>query len=67
MPRRARGGDHGPVRSFAKFDVTGPGAEAMLDRLIANRLPGKLDGIGLTQVLSDNGRILGEWTITRLG
>ncbi len=55
------------LSSFAKFDVTGPGAEALLDRLTANRLPKKLGGIGLTQVLSDNGRILGEWTITRLG
>jgi dimethylglycine dehydrogenase len=55
------------LSSFAKFDVTGPGAEALLDRLTANRLPKKQDGIGLTQVLSDKGRILGEWTITRLG
>jgi dimethylglycine dehydrogenase len=55
------------LSSFAKFDVTGPGAEALLDRLTANRLPARQGGIGLTQVLSDNGRILGEWTITRLG
>lgn len=55
------------LSSFAKFDVTGPGAEALLDRLTANRLPKKQGGIGLTQVLSGNGRILGEWTITRLG
>jgi dimethylglycine dehydrogenase len=55
------------LSSFAKFDVAGPGAEALLDRLTANRLPRKQGGIGLTQVLSDNGRILGEWTITRLG
>jgi len=55
------------LSSFAKFDVTGPGAEGMLDRLTANRLPKKPGGIGLTQVLSDQGRILGEWTITRLG
>ncbi len=55
------------LSSFAKFDVTGPGAEALLDRLTANRLPKKPGGIGLTQVLSDKGRILGEWTITRLG
>ena len=55
------------LSSFAKFDVTGSGAEALLDRLTANRLPKKSDGIGLTQVLSDKGRILGEWTITRLG
>jgi len=55
------------LSSFAKFDVTGPGAEALLDRLTANRLPKKPGGIGLTQVLSDNGRIVAEWTITRLG
>lgn len=55
------------LSSFAKFDVNGPGAEALLDRLTANRLPKRQGGIGLTQVLSDRGRILGEWTITRLG
>jgi dimethylglycine dehydrogenase len=55
------------LSSFAKFDVTGPGAEALLDRLTANRLPQKPGGIGLSQVLSDKGRIAGEWTITRLG
>ncbi len=55
------------LSSFAKFDVTGPGAEAALDRLTANRLPQRPGGIGLTQVLSAKGRILGEWTITRLG
>jgi len=55
------------LSSFAKFDVTGTKAETLLDRLTANRLTKKPGGIGLTQVLSDNGRILGEWTITRLG
>ncbi|KIC09639.1 aminomethyltransferase [Leisingera sp. ANG-M1] len=54
------------LSSFAKFDVTGPGAEALLDRLTANRLPKKPGGINLTHVLSDNGRIEGEWTTTRL-
>ncbi len=55
------------LSSFAKFDVTGPGAEALLDRLTANRLPRKIGGINLTHVLSQAGRIEGEWTITRLG
>ncbi|MEZ5888080.1 MAG: FAD-dependent oxidoreductase [Paracoccaceae bacterium] len=54
------------LSSFAKFDVTGPGAEALLDRLTANRLPKKAGGINLTHVLSKGGRIEGEWTITRL-
>ena len=55
------------LSSFAKFDVSGPGAEALLDRLTANRLPRKPGGICLTHVLSGGGRIEGEWTITRLG
>jgi dimethylglycine dehydrogenase len=55
------------LSSFAKFDVSGPGAEALLDRLTANKLPSKAGGINLTHVLSDGGRIEGEWTITRLG
>ena len=54
------------LSSFAKFNVTGPGAEAALDRLTANKLPRKTGGINLTHVLSDGGRIEGEWTITRL-
>ncbi|WP_264210379.1 FAD-dependent oxidoreductase [Leisingera thetidis] len=54
------------LSSFAKFDVTGPEAEALLDRLTANKLPKKQGGITLTHVLSGNGRIIGEWTITRL-
>ena len=54
------------LSGFAKYDVTGPGAESMLDRLCANRLP-KQDRITLTHWLSENGRIGGEMTITRLG
>lgn len=54
------------LSSFAKIDVTGPNAEKLLDRLTANKLPQKAGGIGLTHVLSDGGRIEGEWTITRL-
>ena len=54
------------LSSFAKFDVSGSGAEALLDRLTANKLPEKPGGICLTHVLSQSGRIEGEWTITRL-
>ncbi len=54
------------LSSFAKFDVTGAGAEALLDKLTANKLPTKPGGICLTHVLSAGGRIEGEWTITRM-
>ena len=55
------------LSSFAKFDVSGIGAKQLLDRLTANKLPAKQGGICLTHVLSEGGRIEGEWTITRLG
>ncbi len=55
------------LSSFAKFDVSGPGAQVFLDQLTANKLPKRAGGINLTHVLSDGGRIQGEWTITRLG
>jgi len=54
------------LSGFAKYDVTGPDAEKLLDRLCANRLP-KPGRIALTHLLSENGRIGGEATVTRLG
>ena len=53
------------LSGFAKFDVTGHDAQMLLDRLCANRLP-KRGRIALTHLLSENGRIGGEVTITRL-
>jgi len=54
------------LSSFAKFDVTGPGAEALLNRVYANRMSKKDGGIVLAHMLSDGGRIQSESTITRL-
>ena len=54
------------LSGFAKYDVTGPDAETMLDRLCANRLP-KRGRIALTHLLSEGGRIAAEATVTRLG
>jgi dimethylglycine dehydrogenase len=51
--------------SFSKFDVTGPGAEAFLNRLAANRVP-REGGIVLTHALGADGRIATEFTVTRL-
>ena len=53
------------LSGFAKYDVTGPDAETMLDRLCANRLP-KRGRIALTHLLSEGGRIGAEATVTRL-
>ena len=54
------------LSGFAKYDVTGPDAEAFLNRICANRIPTRAGGITLTHVLSEQGRIGGEMTITRL-
>ena len=51
--------------SFAKFRVTGPGAEAFLDRVCANRLPA-LGRIALTQACRPGGGIECDLTVTRV-
>lgn len=51
--------------SFAKYRVAGPGAEAFLDRLCANRLPA-LGRIALTQMCRPGGGIECDVTITRV-
>ena len=53
------------LSGFAKYDVTGADARALLDRVCANRMP-KANGIVLAHVLSEGGRIGGEMTITHL-
>lgn len=54
------------LSGFAKYEVTGPDAEAYLNRLCANRMPVKQGGIALVHMLSQGGRIQGEMTVTRL-
>ncbi len=51
--------------AFAKFDLMGPDAAFVLDRLTTNTLP-EPGRIGLSYLLTPTGRIEGELTITRL-
>jgi len=53
------------MSAFAKFLVSGPGAEAWLDRLVANRLPKKIGRIGLCHALTPKGGVRSEFTIMR--
>jgi dimethylglycine dehydrogenase len=55
------------LTGFAKYDISGPDAEAFLNRVCANRIPRKVGGIALVHVLSARGRIYGEMTVSRLG
>lgn len=54
------------VTAFTKVEVSGPGAEALLDRLVANKLPQQQGGIVLTYMLNRAGRIELETTVVRL-
>jgi dimethylglycine dehydrogenase len=51
---------------FTKHMVTGPGAEAWLDRLVANKVPTKVGRIALCHALTPKGGIRSEFTITKL-
>ena len=52
---------------FTKFEATGPGVEAWLDGLVANKVPTKVGRIALCHALTKRGGIRTEFTITRLG
>ncbi|MEM8728539.1 MAG: glycine cleavage T C-terminal barrel domain-containing protein, partial [Pseudomonadota bacterium] len=54
------------VTAFAKVEVSGSDAYALLDRLTANRMPQKTGGIALTHMLNRRGRIELEATLVRL-
>jgi dimethylglycine dehydrogenase len=50
---------------FAKFEVSGPGAEAWLDGLLTNRLPAAVGKLGLTYLLTAQGGVRAEFTVYR--
>ncbi|HJO37725.1 MAG: FAD-dependent oxidoreductase [Vicinamibacterales bacterium] len=52
--------------SFAKYEVSGPGAERFLDRLCANSLPHSIGRMSLTQMCTPRGGIECDVTVTRL-
>jgi dimethylglycine dehydrogenase len=51
---------------FTKHEVTGPGAEAWLEALVANKVPTKTGRIALCHALTRRGGIRSEFTITKL-
>ena len=55
------------ITSFSKFRVTGPGAEAALDRVLANRLPKARGRIKLAHALTVTGGVRSEFTVLREG
>ena len=53
------------MTAFAKCRVSGPGAHAILDRLVANRLPKNIGRINLCHALNTRGGVHSEFTILR--
>ena len=51
---------------FTKHEVTGPGAEAWLDGLVANKVPTKIGRMALSHALTRRGGIRSEFTITKI-
>jgi len=54
------------IANFAKYEVSGPGAEAFLNRLMTNRMP-KVGRIVLTPMLNEFGKLIGDFTIAHAG
>ncbi len=54
------------IANFAKYRVTGPGAEAWLSHLMTNRMP-KTGRIILTPMLNPAGKLIGDFTIAKAG
>jgi dimethylglycine dehydrogenase len=54
------------IHNFGKYEVTGPEAESWLNWIMAGRMP-KDGKVALTPMLSPKGRIIGDFTIGRLG
>lgn len=53
------------MTAFAKCRISGPGAEAFLDYLVANSLPEKNGAISLCHALNTRGGVHSEFTIRR--
>ena len=52
------------IANFAKYEISGPGAEAFLSRLMTNTMP-KTGRIMLTPMLNENGKLIGDFTIAK--
>ena len=51
--------------NYGKIEVTGPGAEEWLARMMANRVPA-VGRIALTPMLNERGKLIGDFTMCRL-
>ncbi len=55
------------MTAFAKCRITGPGAEAFLNHILANKMPVKIGRVGLAHGLTERGGVHSEFTVQREG
>jgi dimethylglycine dehydrogenase len=55
------------MSAFAKFEVSGPGAERWLDSILTNKIPKAIGRVSLTYLLTNRGGVRAEFTLTRTG
>lgn len=53
------------IAQYARYEVTGPGAERWLDHLLSSRIPA-VGAIRLAPMLNEAGRLMGDLSVTRL-
>ena len=54
------------VNGFGRFEITGEGAEAYLDKLTCSTVPKTIGKVSLCYLLNDKGSVLSEATITKI-
>lgn len=52
------------IANFSKYEITGPGAEAWLLKVMTNTMP-KIGRIVLTPMLNHQGKLIGDFTVAR--
>lgn len=55
------------ISNFARYEIRGPGAEAWLNALLANRMPARIGGSCLSPLIGRRGGVAGDFTVSRLG
>ncbi len=53
------------ISNYGKFEVTGPGAEAWLAKIMASKVPAP-GRMSLAPMLNERGRLIGDFTVCRL-
>jgi dimethylglycine dehydrogenase len=54
------------IATFARYEVSGPGAANWLDHILANRVP-REGRLTLSPMLNDEGRLIGDFTVASAG